>query len=152
MSIFEAVPGQSFRSFPQWVNMASSWLTRHPDFNDTQHGNNKGWRGHHFTALCFDQKWRRCRIGADFQRADDEGAFPVWWVWPDQIPQLVERIMATEARVKVLEGAVGHALGQFIVERSASGAVVAVGYAHTGLRPIVETLNAALPTHERGGA
>jgi hypothetical protein len=85
---FEAIKGQSFADFGHWVNWATSRLTSHPEYNDTAHGKT-GWRGHHFTALCFDQKGRRCRQGADFMRARDEGAFPVWWVWPDQIAQLL---------------------------------------------------------------
>lgn len=76
---------QTFDNFQQWVNKASSWLTCHHEYNDTQHGETKGWRGHHFTALCFDSLGRRCRNGADMQRARDEDAFPVWWIWPDQI-------------------------------------------------------------------
>lgn len=88
MSPFIAVAGQSFESFDHWVNCASSALTQHIRYNDTEHGAN-GFRGHHFKALCFDQKGRRCWQGADFMRARDEGAFPVWWVWPDQIAGLL---------------------------------------------------------------
>lgn len=80
--------GQQFNSFQEWVNKASSWLTRHPAYCNTEHGTTKGWRGNHFTAMCFDAKGRRCRNGGDFQTAHDEGAFPVWWIWPDQIPYL----------------------------------------------------------------
>jgi len=80
---------QYFENFNQWVNHASSWLTCHADYNNTEHGEAKGWRGHHFTAMCFDSLGRRCRNGADFKRARDEDAFPVWWIWPDQIVDLV---------------------------------------------------------------
>jgi len=86
---FVPVDGQSFDTFQRWVNKASSWLTSHPDFRNTEHGDGKGWRGHHFTALCFDQRGRRCLNGGDFQRAHDEGEFPVWWIWPDQIAPLL---------------------------------------------------------------
>ena len=87
---FIAVEGQSFSCHQQWVNKATSRLTRHPRYNNTEHnGPAKGWRGEHFTALCFDQQGRRCRNGGDMQRAEDEGAFPVWWVWPDQIADLI---------------------------------------------------------------
>lgn len=79
---------QQFDNFEQWVRHASSWLTNHPDYNNTEHGKTKGWRGHHFTALCFDTRGRLCRQGSDFQRARDEGTFPIRWVWPDQIPEL----------------------------------------------------------------
>jgi len=80
---------QQFDTFNQWVSRASSWLTCHADYNNTEHGETDGWRGHHFTAICFDAKNRICRNGADFKRARDEDAFPVRWIWPDQIPDLV---------------------------------------------------------------
>lgn len=76
---------QCFDSFEQWVRHASSWLTCHNEYNNTEHGEAKGWRGHHFTALCFDSAGRPCRQGSDFMRARDEGTFPVWWIWPDQV-------------------------------------------------------------------
>lgn len=87
---FIPVEGQSFASHSEWVNKATRYLTAHPEYLNTEHdGPKKGWRGNHFTALCFDQQGRRCRNGGDFQRAQDEGAFPVWWVWPDQIAELL---------------------------------------------------------------
>lgn len=64
---------QQFDSHMQWVNKASSWLTRHPDY-DPQF----------FRAICVDTKGRICRNGGDFRRADEEGAFPIRWWWPDQ--------------------------------------------------------------------
>src|SRR5687768_10601408 len=81
--------GQCFTSFQDWVNKATSRLTRHVEYNNTEFGETKGYRGRHFTAMCFDSLGRRCRNGGDFQRAEDEGAFPVWWIWPDQIIDLV---------------------------------------------------------------
>ncbi len=89
MSAFEAIKGQSFRSHQEWVDHASSWLTQHPEYRDTQHPTGRGFQGYHFTALCFDQLGRRCRNGGDMMRARDENAFPVWWVWPDQIAPLL---------------------------------------------------------------
>lgn len=86
---FVAVDGQFFHSHQDWVNRASRVLTNHPEFHDTQHPKKKGWTGYHFTALCFDQQGRRVRNGLDFQRAADDGAFPVWWVWPDQLAELL---------------------------------------------------------------
>lgn len=86
---FVAVNGQCFTSHVEWECKARSWLTGHPRYHNTEHGDTKGWRGEHFTALCFDQKGRRVRNGGDFKRAHDEGAFPVWWVWPDQIAPLL---------------------------------------------------------------
>lgn len=85
MSGYAAIKGQSFKSHQDWVNRATRMLTDHPEYLDTQHPERKGWQGHHFTAMCFDQKGRRCRNGRDFQRAEDDGAYPIWWIWPDQI-------------------------------------------------------------------
>lgn len=79
---------QRFDTFEQWVSKASSWLTRHPRYNNTEHGDKVGWRGKHFTAMCFDSKGRRVCNGGDFQRARDEDAFPVHWMWPDQLLEL----------------------------------------------------------------
>ena len=86
---FIPVPGQSFQSEQDWINKASRRLTCHPEYRNTEHGDKKGWRGSHFTALCFDQKGRRMRQGSDFARATAESAYPVWWVWPDQIVPLL---------------------------------------------------------------
>lgn len=94
---FIAVPSQSFSTFQEWVDTASYVLTRHQDYLNTEHeGPDRGWRGHHFTAMCFDQKGRRCRMGADFMLADREGMFPVWWVWPDQINDLLRYAISRE--------------------------------------------------------
>lgn len=86
---FVAVDGQCFTSHQEWVNKATSWLTSHPSYFNAEHSDKRGWRGHHFTAMCFDQKGRRVRNGCDFQRAHDESTFPIWWVWPDQIAPLL---------------------------------------------------------------
>lgn len=59
------------------MDKASSWLTRHPD-----------WHQERFRAICFDTQGRLCWIGGDFMRARDESAFPVHWVWPDQVPAM----------------------------------------------------------------
>ncbi len=88
---FIPVEGQSFWCEQDWINRASRVLTAHPKYNNTQHGEATGYRGQHFTALCFDQKGRRCTSGADFRVAKDEDAFPVWWIWPDQIVPLLSR-------------------------------------------------------------
>lgn len=89
---FVAVEGQSFNSEQDWINRASRRLTVHPDYNNTEHGEGKGWRGPHFTALCFDQAGRRMRNGGDFKRATEEQSYPVWWVWPDQINDLLRAL------------------------------------------------------------
>ena len=75
---------QHFNTFQQWVNKASSWLTSHPD-----------WHQERYRAVCFDAKGRLCRQGSDFMRARDDGAFPVYWVWPDQIADYFGALLAT---------------------------------------------------------
>lgn len=67
---------QQFKSKVEWECKATSWLTRHPKF------------GPNFRAICFDAKGRHVTCGADFMRADREGAFPVRWLWPDQVGPL----------------------------------------------------------------
>ena len=93
---FIAVVGQSFGSEQEWVNRATRALTSHPEYNNTAHSKGKGWQGHHFTALCFDQAGNRMRNGGDFMRATREGTYPVWWVWPDQINDLLRARTAVE--------------------------------------------------------
>ena len=85
---FVPIEGQSFSCEQDWINRATRMLTGHPQYNDTQHGDTKGYRGFHFTAMCFDQLdqlGRRVRQGGDFMRATKDNAYPVWWIWPDQI-------------------------------------------------------------------
>lgn len=84
-----AVKGQFFYSKQDWIRRARYALTAHPFYRDTEHGQEEGWRGEHFTALCFDQLGRRCRNGGDFERAEKEQTYPIWWVWPDQIAPLL---------------------------------------------------------------
>lgn len=64
---------QQFEHFATWVNMASSWLTR---------------RGPHVHAVCIDARGRACEMGKDFMRARDEDAFPVRWLWPEDVAAL----------------------------------------------------------------
>jgi hypothetical protein len=69
---------QQFDSFQEWVNKASSWLTRR-----------QRWEGDNvMRAICFDAKGRYCYSGEQFMRARDEKAFPVRWLWPDQIAEI----------------------------------------------------------------
>lgn len=76
---------QQFESFTEWLNKASSWLTRHEDYSKD------------FRVICWDSKARICRIGADFMRARDEDAFPVYWLWPDQVVEVAMMHQAQEA-------------------------------------------------------
>lgn len=77
---------QRFDSFEEWVNHASSWLTRHPLYNDGKDGHSV------FRAVCFDDAGCVCSIGKDFMRARDLGRFPIRWVWPDQVPALHKQV------------------------------------------------------------
>lgn len=52
-----------FEQFHQWVNKASTWLDQ--------------------DSVCVDAQGRLCKIGRDFMRARDEGAFPVYFGWPE---------------------------------------------------------------------
>jgi hypothetical protein len=89
-NLFIAVDNQFFSNHQEWINTATRRLTSHSEYLNTEHsGPAKGWRGSHFTAFCFDQKGRRCRNGGDMRRADEDGSFPVWWVWPDQLAELI---------------------------------------------------------------
>ena len=83
--IYAPFPKQTFKSFNDWVNRASSVLTAHPQYHNTEHNKN-GWNGSHFTAMCFDSAGKRCYNGGDFKDA----IYPVWWVWPDQIVELLQ--------------------------------------------------------------
>ena len=85
---FIPVSGQYFLNFDDWVNSAASRLTEHCEYLNTEHGG-EGYRGAHFTALCFDQRGRHCRTGRDFMRARSDDTFPIWWVWPDQLLDLL---------------------------------------------------------------
>lgn len=79
---------QVFHSHDDWVARAKRVLTCHPDYLNAEHLTgigDRGWRGPHFTAMCFDQAGRRMRTGGDFARAE----YPVYWVWPDQVHALV---------------------------------------------------------------
>lgn len=63
-----------FVSHGDWVNFATKRLTVASDSN-----------GCGLKAICVDAFGRRCANGLDFQRAHDEGAFPVryfWDCWP----------------------------------------------------------------------
>jgi hypothetical protein len=64
---------QRFDTYAQWVNKAPSWLGR---------------RGPHEKAVCLDTRNRLCAVGADFMRARDEEAFPVRWLWPEDVAAL----------------------------------------------------------------
>jgi hypothetical protein len=71
---------QQFNSMQEWVNKGNSWLTRRMKYNSSGHP--------YFRAVCFDTKNRLVSCGGDFQRAEDEGAFPIRWLWPDQIAEI----------------------------------------------------------------
>jgi hypothetical protein len=78
----------AFARFEDWVNHASSWLAGPNTPLDAV--------GQKLSAVCVDAKGRRCFIGADFMRARDDGAFPVYFFWeceprPDLDPTREDR-------------------------------------------------------------
>lgn len=79
----EREPDGHFPNFMTWVNKAASWIG----------GTN---------PACWDAKGRRCRIGADFMRADEEGTFPVsyWHGEGDQTPAQQRKSQRTLAQRK----------------------------------------------------
>ncbi len=77
----EWVEHQRFDTHQQWVNRASCVLAAHPRYNEGINYSEPS----PFKAVCFDSKGRLCRNGGDMARARDEDAFPVYWLWPDQI-------------------------------------------------------------------
>jgi hypothetical protein len=102
VNIVIPIIGQAFYSHHEWVNLASVVLTAHPDYWDSEHrqAGEDGYIRNHFKAMCYDQKGRRCLKGEDFRIAAEESAFPVWWVWPDQIADL---LMARSPRLDKAE-------------------------------------------------
>lgn len=77
---------QRFDTFEQWCNKAPSWLTRHAAYDQIS-----------FRAICFDDHGRYCREGADFERAHDQGTFPVHWMWPDQAAVILRAALAEDS-------------------------------------------------------
>lgn len=80
--IHSALKEQTFSSFDDWVATAQRKLafrdmTKAPFKYVTPPDDER--------AICYDTKGRRCFVGRDFMRARDEGAFPVHYIWPDQI-------------------------------------------------------------------
>lgn len=61
----------SFVSHGDWVNRATRVLVHNAPLCRTT--------GNPLSAMCVDALGRRCSIGADFSRARDEGAFPVYF-------------------------------------------------------------------------
>lgn len=72
---------QRFDTFEEWVSSATRFLTFHERYNE-----GAGWsEPNPFRAVCYDARGRLCRRDRDFMRARDEDAFPVYWIWPDQV-------------------------------------------------------------------
>lgn len=63
MTLNPIIEGQ-FDTFQEWINKASSWLLTAPNQPN---------------KICVDSLGRRCNSGGDFQRARDEGQFPVFY-------------------------------------------------------------------------
>ena len=60
-------PDGEFTSKQEWINKATSWIGG-------------------MNALCLDTKDRRCKRGADFMRAEEEGTYPIsfWYDYGGQ--------------------------------------------------------------------
>lgn len=101
---------QCFNCFEDWVHQAHIVLTNHPEYD-----------GDSFRATCFDAKGRLCRIGTDFMRARDEETFPIYWIWPDQVgdvllsKELDEALDAGKVRMLKMYGKPGETYEQFVM-------------------------------------
>ncbi len=71
---------QQFDSFEQWVDKASSWLTRHHEYSEF------------FRATCIDSTGMICSCGKHFKIARYRGSFPVHWVWPGETITHLKRV------------------------------------------------------------
>lgn len=60
-------------------------LMVHPNFHDVL-----------FRPHCYDTMGRLCDSAVDFRRAQIENAFPVKWVWPDEIGNLANDLKKQE--------------------------------------------------------
>lgn len=67
---------QQFDSFDEWLEKGQLW-TRRPKSTEA--------------AICFDAKGRICNGVEGFKRARNESAFPVRWLWPSQVPEILNR-------------------------------------------------------------
>jgi hypothetical protein len=84
----------SFQTFADWVNRATVALRdRAPTCPTT---------GAPLPALCVDAHGRRCHIGADFMRARDENAFPVYFFF-DCLPGDAAKRVPTLTEVQVAQ-------------------------------------------------
>lgn len=68
---------QQFDNFDEWLAKGQVW-NRRPKTTET--------------PICFDTKGRICNGVEGFKRARDESAFPVRWLWPSQIPEIMSRV------------------------------------------------------------
>lgn len=76
-----------FRSHGDWVSFATHRLT-----------GVRGSVGEEVKAICVDAFGRRCNIGADFKRAESEGAFPVRYFWECEPSATPENVHGTDLR------------------------------------------------------
>lgn len=67
---------QQFDSYDEWLAKAELW-TRKAKSTEA--------------PICFDSKGRVCTGSTGIMRARDDGAFPVRWLWPSQIPAIVTK-------------------------------------------------------------
>lgn len=74
----------SFSSMEQWVAKGKSWFAQHPE--DRFSGRQR--KAKRTSLVCMDAKGRVVTCGGDFQRAKDDGAYPVRFGWlPKDVPE-----------------------------------------------------------------
>lgn len=67
---------QQFDTYDEWLSKGELWMRR---VGSTER------------PVCFDVKGRICNGTVGFMRARDDSAFPVRWLWPSQIPEIINR-------------------------------------------------------------
>jgi hypothetical protein len=93
--ISEAEREQKFDTFDDWtVKSELPWLQPRGELH----------------PIFFDAQGRLCRTARDFVRARDESAFPVSWVWPDQVGEHLRVRQADEIAKAVIRKLVDHAM------------------------------------------
>lgn len=77
---------QQFETYEQWNSSSEVWLTR---------------KGATERAICFDAKGRLIYSNYGARVARDDGAFPIRWLWPTQLPEIVFRAEAMASAVSL---------------------------------------------------
>ena len=75
---------QQFDTYDQWTASAELWLAR---------------KGATERAICFDAKGRLIYSNYGARVARDDKAFPIRWLWPTQLPEIMSRAEAMATAV-----------------------------------------------------